>query len=263
MGIKSGVDGTQSIQRALSLLRLIAEHQGEGLRFVDILKRSGLERSTVHRLLACLVEERYAERDFSSKRYRLGVECVQLGLSATHKAPLVDACYPTLQRLTRMTGDTVFLIVRHGDFSFCVAREMYMSRAKTIVTDVGKSRLLGIGPAGVALLAAMPDREVEEILARRKEEYEQMGLKRRKIEKIIQVTRMNGFSETHNSITFGVSGVGCAFPISPTVFVALSIAAENERMPPARCKVLGEMLIQESRDLQKIFLGRQRVTAGH
>jgi DNA-binding IclR family transcriptional regulator len=138
-----------------------------------------------------------------------------------------------------------------------------MSRLQTIDTDVGKSRLLGIGPAGVALLAAMSDSEVEEILVRRKEDYEQMGLKRRQIEKIVQKTRENGFSETHNSITFGVSGVGCAFSISPTVCVAVSIASENERMPPSRCKVIGELLLKESLDLRRMFVSRQRANAVH
>jgi hypothetical protein len=42
MGIKKIVNGTQSIQRALGLLRLIADHQAKGLRFVDIIERSGL-----------------------------------------------------------------------------------------------------------------------------------------------------------------------------------------------------------------------------
>ena len=196
------------------------------------------------------------EKDYSSKQYRLGVKCIQLGLSATYKTPLVDACYPTLLRLTRLTNDTVFLIIRHGDLSFCIAREVSASHTKPIVTDIGKSRLLGIGPAGLALLAAMPDNEVEDILKRRKEEYEQIGFKPSRIEKIVQKTRKNGFSETHNTITFGVSGVGCAFSISPKANVAISIAAANERLPPSRCETIGALLLKESHGLQEMFVGR-------
>ena len=74
--------GAQSLRRGLQLLRLLAEHQEDGIRLSEAMAASGLQRSTCHRLLACLVEEQFAERDAGGKVYRLGVDAMQLGFAA-------------------------------------------------------------------------------------------------------------------------------------------------------------------------------------
>ncbi|MGH8649199.1 MAG: helix-turn-helix domain-containing protein, partial [Burkholderiales bacterium] len=49
--------GTQSIERALTLLREIAAHNRSGSRLLDLATRTGLQRPTVHRMLKCLTTE--------------------------------------------------------------------------------------------------------------------------------------------------------------------------------------------------------------
>jgi DNA-binding IclR family transcriptional regulator len=103
----SSTAGAQSLRRSLQLLRLLAQHQEEGLKLMEVIDKSGLERSTVHRLLSCLVEERFSERDPETRRYRLGIDAMQLGFASMHRVPLVDSCRPLLQKLARMSGDSV------------------------------------------------------------------------------------------------------------------------------------------------------------
>src|SRR5690606_32676297 len=55
MDKSSGTAGAQSLRRALQLLRLLAEHHEDGIRLAEVMEASKLERSTVHRLLSCLV----------------------------------------------------------------------------------------------------------------------------------------------------------------------------------------------------------------
>lgn len=106
--------GTQSMRRALGLLRLLAQHQEDGIDLQGVIGKSGLERSTAHRLLSCLLEERFAERDPRTRRYRLGVDAMQLGFASLRRTPLLDALRPFAQKLARLSGDTVFLVVRQG-----------------------------------------------------------------------------------------------------------------------------------------------------
>src|SRR6185503_9971921 len=49
--------GTQSIERALTLLREIAAHNRGGSRLLDLATRTALQRPTVHRMLKCLASE--------------------------------------------------------------------------------------------------------------------------------------------------------------------------------------------------------------
>ena len=45
------LSGTQSIERALTLIREIAAHNRTGSRLLDLASRTGLQRPTVHRML--------------------------------------------------------------------------------------------------------------------------------------------------------------------------------------------------------------------
>src|SRR5690606_35843045 len=145
---------------------LLAEHQDDGLKLRELIVASGLERSTTHRLLSCLVEEQFAERDPVQKTYRLGVDAMQLGFASMRRIPLVDSCRALMQKLARMSGDTVFLVIRQGDFCMCLHREEGHFPVKVFTTDVGDQRLLGIGAGGLALMAALSDEEITRVMDR-------------------------------------------------------------------------------------------------
>jgi DNA-binding IclR family transcriptional regulator len=49
--------GSQAIARAVELLKLVAAHQADGARYADIVRQSGLEPPTVHRILQRLTAE--------------------------------------------------------------------------------------------------------------------------------------------------------------------------------------------------------------
>jgi len=111
------------MRRALQVLRVLGKHHEHGLSVKEVVEQTQLERSTAHRLLTCLVEEHFADRDTSSRRYRLGLEAMRLGFASLRRAPLVASYEPLLQRLARISEDTVFLLVRQGDYTVCLRRE--------------------------------------------------------------------------------------------------------------------------------------------
>lgn len=237
--------GAQSLRRALQLLRLLAEHHEDGIKLTEVLEASGLERSTAHRLLSCLVEEHFAERDEGSKAYRLGVDAMQMGFASMRRVPLVDACRPLMQKLARMSGDTVFLVIRQGDYCLCLHREEGHFPVKVFTTDVGGRRLLGLGAGGLALMAALADAEVERIFERHLDEYAQAGFTRERLLQAVRRTRSAGYSDIVDTLTTGVSGVGCTFAASPTTLAAISFGAITPRLPAKRKLELAKLLIAE------------------
>src|SRR5574342_23026 len=106
--------GTQSIERALTLLREIAAHNRGGSRLLDLSTRTGLQRPTVHRMLKCLVAEGMVQQDADSHRYYLGSMVFELGLTAAPRFNLREICHPALARIADATGETVFLTQRSG-----------------------------------------------------------------------------------------------------------------------------------------------------
>lgn len=233
------------MRRALQLLRLIALHQEDGLTLTEVIAESGLERSTVHRLLSCLVEEQFAEKDPDSKSYRLGIDAMQLGFASMRRVPLVDSCRALMQKLARMSGDTVFLVVRQGDYCVCLHREEGHFPVRVFTTDVGGRRLLGIGAGGLALMAMLSDAEIARITERHAADYAQAGFTPAVMTQAVKRTRQLGFSEIVDTITPGVCGVGCTFSASPTTLAAISFGAITTRLPAARRPEMGRLLLEQ------------------
>ena len=155
--------GTQSLHRAVALLRIIAVNNRSGSRLVELYRRTDLERPTAHRLLQGMVAEKLIRQDPASKRYFLGSLTYELGLAAAPKVALRDICLPYLDAIAEHTGDTVFLTVRSGFDGICVARADGSFPIKMFVHDVGRHRPLNVGASGLALMSALSDAEIDRI----------------------------------------------------------------------------------------------------
>jgi DNA-binding IclR family transcriptional regulator len=82
------------------------------LTLAQIVRRTGLPRSSAHRMLERLVQLRWLRR--SGRDYELGMRLVELGSLAVHQDRLVRAASPLLGQLHRATGLVVHLAVLDG-----------------------------------------------------------------------------------------------------------------------------------------------------
>ena len=158
--------GAQSVDRALGLLRHVAAAPEDGLRLADIAESSGLDRATVHRLLSSLIGNGLVDQDAISKRYMLGLEFFALAAAASNRLDVSDVARASLRTLSEQTGDTATLCLRSGANLFCMDVQMGSFPIKALPMDIGSRRPLGAGASGIAMLAALPDFEVEQVLAK-------------------------------------------------------------------------------------------------
>ncbi|OOG50535.1 IclR family transcriptional regulator [Polaromonas sp. C04] len=242
---KNKIAGSQSASKVLALLKQVGFHHEKGVRLKELIELTGQDRSTAHRLLACLVDEGFVERAAPAKVYRLGIEAMQLGLVSAGMVPVVDRFRPVMKKIARQTGDTVFLIVRSGDYALCLHREEGAYPIKVFVVEPGTRRPLGTSSVGVGILAGLPDAEIVAIHARQAREYERRGMPLEKLRRIVRETRKNGFSGMTDFGPEGAGGVGCAFRLSSNSYAGISIAAISSRMPAQRKRELGTLLQQE------------------
>ncbi|OBH48644.1 IclR family transcriptional regulator [Mycobacterium mantenii] len=82
------------------------------LTLAQIVRRTGLPRSSAHRMLERLVQLRWLRR--SGRDYELGMRLVELGSLAVHQDRLVRAAGPLLRELHRATALVVHLAVLDG-----------------------------------------------------------------------------------------------------------------------------------------------------
>lgn len=238
--------GPQTVIRALTLLRYIAGIHPHGIAIGALAEMAELDRATAYRLVSSLVEFGLVTRD-PSKNYRLGIEAMQLGLAAMRSAPIIDRVRPVMQRLARRTDDTVFLVVRNGDYGHCIHCEEGSYPVKALVLQVGGMRVLGIGSAGVTLLSTLPDNEVDALYRRHLEEFKPRGPSVSKLKKLLEETRRHGYADTIDLVTDGVSGVGMRFEIATGSQAAISIAAIKGRMTSERKIWIARLIAEELR----------------
>lgn len=228
--------GTQSIERAAQLLRLVGAHQRDGLRLVQLAELAGLDVSTTHRILKCLVEQGLLELRQPDRAYALGMASLELGLAAMQQSPLLERAIPAMKEIARQTGDTVYLVARSGDQAVCLHREEGSFPIKALMLDVGGRRVLGAGAGGLHLLSILDDREVEAIYARNAEAFMQFrGLSLESVREMVADARQCGYGVSRDRLTEGVSGVGVAIPVAGgTPYAAISVAAISTRLGPER-----------------------------
>ena len=162
--IRPKATGAQAVDRALSFLRMVAAAPGDGVRLSDLAASSGLDRATVHRLLASLVSNELIDQDAVSKRYTLGLNFFTLAAAASNRHDLTEVAGAALRTLSEQTGDTTTLCLRSGLMLVCTDVATGDFPIKALPMDIGSRRPLGAGASGIAMLAALPDFEIEQTL---------------------------------------------------------------------------------------------------
>ena len=145
--------------------------EGPGrLTLAQIVRRTGLPRSSAHRMLERLVQLRWLRR--SGRDYELGMRLVELGSLAVHQDRLVRAAAPLLGELHRATGLVVHLAILDGpDVVYLdkIGAPMSAGRAG-LPTRVGGRQPAHCTAVGKAILAYC-DQDAEVDLRVRKTKY--------------------------------------------------------------------------------------------
>ncbi|MBJ7576804.1 IclR family transcriptional regulator [Devosia sp. MC532] len=157
--------GAQAIHRALHIVRVLSAGPRNGMKLIDIAEATGLSHPTAYRILRALEEQGLVERSADSRRYVIGVEMVWLGLRAAQRFPLLSLVAPALSTIANGVGDTVIMSVRSGVYSVCVERRNGKLPIRVTSAAVGSRMPLQTTPAGLTMLAYLPDRLVEPIIA--------------------------------------------------------------------------------------------------
>lgn len=241
----------QSVARSAAILRLLAVESIEGWRLSDVATKTGLRKATTHRLLSALVNVGFVYQDPADRRYRLGYEIVRLGLAAT-RYDIVDLARPAMIRLARKTEDTVFVSVREGREAICLDRQVGAFPIKTLTLNGGDHRPLGVGAGSLALLAFLPDDEVEEVIqANRPALVKYPKFSPHHLRELVARTRAAGFAFNDGRIVSAMSAVGVpVWDPHGRLVAALSVAAINERMSPSRIRQIVAALQEEAAQLK-------------
>jgi len=151
-----------SIEKAIDILFCFdAEHPQ--LRLTDISAKLGLHKSTAYRLLSLLKKKGLIVTCPNSQLYSLGPGLVELAWVVLRQQDLRSVCHPYLERLRQATNETVNLNTRLGHQRICV-EELESDQNIKYSQTVGLTAPLHVGAPGKALLAFLPESELNTLL---------------------------------------------------------------------------------------------------
>src|SRR5881392_3474701 len=107
-------NAVRSVDRAAALLIALGDSAGAA-GVTELARRLGLHESTASRLLATLERRGLVEQDDETGKYRLGLLVIRLADRAERTLDLRRLALPELERLARMTGESVSLAVLDRD----------------------------------------------------------------------------------------------------------------------------------------------------
>lgn len=242
------VGGTQSIDRAVIVLRLLSGHARDGIGLAEAVGATGLSKPTCRRILLALMEAGLAAQDEETRRYFLGPELYVLGSIASERYGVHRHALDCVVRLAQRTGDAAFLQVRRGHSVVCLHREDGPWPIRSHVLAAGDRHPLGAGAGPLAILAALDDDEVEAALdanaACMARDYP--TLERGLLLDLVAETRARGYSLNRGLLFPGSWGMGMAVRgPAGRVDACLSLAAVEARMQGRREAELAALLAEE------------------
>ena len=154
---------TRSVDRALTLIEAL-EAEPEGASLMELADRTGVDKSTVTRLLGTCVQRGWIVRDPASRRYSLGPTLLAMARRGALDDRVMITVYEALTGIRDATGETAGFHRRAGDQRVAIAGVESQHDVRRGF-NAGESCSLLLGPASKAILAFVPDDERTAILA--------------------------------------------------------------------------------------------------
>jgi IclR family acetate operon transcriptional repressor len=148
---KPAVRHVAAVERSLDVLEALADEGGE-LGTNELARRTGVNASSVSRVLATLSARGYVEHVEETGRYRLGLRLLQLGNVVLGSLDVRRVAHPELERLVGETGETATLSLP-GERDAVTVDFVQSASSVQSVARLGRPSVVHATAAGKVLLA--------------------------------------------------------------------------------------------------------------
>lgn len=240
----------QSAERIFAVLELLAEKGEMGL--LELSEELSLNKSTVHRMLSSLIFMGYARQKEDTQKYVLTYKLVTLSGKLLERANILPIAKPYLEMLSSVSGETVHLVQRDGNDILYIDKVEATSGTIRMVSHVGMTHPMYCSGVGKAIMATMPEEEVQKIwnesIIEKKTEHTITDFK--KFKQVLDEVREKGYALDDEENELGVRCIAaCIYDYHNEVRYAFSISGPVSRMTPEHIKFLSEIVRKVQKEL--------------
>lgn len=229
--------------KGLVLLEAMARSE-KGCGVSELAVQLDLNKSNVHRLLAALVHQGFAQKNADTNRYELTMKLWELGSRTANKLDVRVESLPFMKQLAEQTQETVHLSVLDGPEVLYIEKIDSPQPVRAYTTIGGRAPAQCVA-TGKALLAWADEATLLAVKNRFKSHTDKSIVRLGDLRKQLDDVRAKGYAV--NTGEWREQVVGAAAPIQDAtgrVVAALGISGPADRLPQALLEQRGEKLLE-------------------
>jgi len=241
-------ESIRAVERALDVLMCFTNQTPE-LTMTQISEMVGINKSTVHRLLATLERRHFLKRDQVTGVYRPGIRFIQLAFLTMEHNDLRSLASPFLKILCEQYCENVNLSVL-DDIDVIYLEIVEGSQRVKLAAAPGQRLPAFCTASGKAILAFLPEAKLREILARGMPKLTKNTLT--SIEAYfedVRHTREHGYAISEQEFEDEINAI--AAPICNHPIASVSIAGPAYRLTRERMIEIGPTLVAAANNIAR------------
>lgn len=232
-----------NLERALVIMEHLLDHP-DGLTLAELTTGLKLPKNSVFRITNTLLAHGYLNRDTSAKRFSLSRKLLKMGQMSLADKPIVPSAIDIMQECRDEIQETV-LIGTLVESEFVVMEQVLGSHPFKFSIDLGVRLQIHVSAPGKAMLAYLPERELEKLLKgyRFVRYNEQTITSKRGLMEELRAIRECGFSLDRGEQLHGIHCVSAPiFNRHKRPVAAIWITGPVDRLPKEAFPDLGKTM---------------------
>ena len=240
------MDLLHSAENVLNVLYVWVEFQRTELGLTEISRLTGINKSTVYKILRSLLARNLVFRDPQTKKYRLEARVLELGSFFLRNLSIKDIAHPILKNLAAVTGKTVTFALRKETHLVFIDR-IDGSENVRFYCDIGKIIPYNSGAAAKAVFSFLPRKQIEEITKTKARKFTENTKTWTQLLQEASIIQERGYSISDEEVDRGVIAVGApVFDHTGAVVAGLALAGLKYTLPQAEQQQMIELTIKHS-----------------
>ncbi|HGO5853532.1 IclR family transcriptional regulator [Mannheimia glucosida] len=226
--------GNQSLIRGLTLLELLAKFPN-GCPLAHLAELSGLNKSTVHRLLQGLQQEGYVRPAPTAGSYRLTTKCLAIGQRALSSINILHIAAPHLEALNLTLGETVNFAMRENNHAILINKLEATTGMMRTRAYIGQQMQLYCSGMGKLFLAYGSADYIPQYWQTKSDIIQKLTVNTITtidgMQTELETIRQQGFAMDNEENELGVSCIACPiFDHQQKVHYAISVSLSTARL---------------------------------
>jgi DNA-binding IclR family transcriptional regulator len=243
--------GAQLIDRLLDILELLSLEK-DGLGVTEIGNRTGLHKSTVHRIVSALAERGYIEKVPGRSVYKIGLKLVEISSVYLNSVELKTEAAPFLRELTARLGQPTHLAILDGTDAVYIEK-VDMLNSIRLYSQIGRRIPVYCSALGKCLLSGLHGTEAEEILKKCSfEKFTAKTLDKAEVLRQIRAVPADGFAIDDEEHDEGIRCIAApVFDYRGKVIAAVSVAGPAASIAPGKDRETAGLVREAALNISK------------